>query len=149
MPTRYAHTNLTAHDWEKLAAFYVEVFGCEPLEPMRDLHGDWLEKGTGVKGAHLRGRHLRLPGHGADGPTLEIFQYYPVQPQALPVANRAGFGHVAFQVDDVEEALRAVIKFGGSVHGEVVQREIEGAGELTFTYARDPEGNLIELQAWR
>ena len=148
MTTRYVHTNLVAHDWERLAAFYVRVFGCEPLEPRRDQRGEWLEKGTGVASAHLRGQHLRLPGHGADGPTLEIFQYDEVAPQDLPVANRAGFGHLAFGVDDVEVSLRAMIAAGGSAHGEVVRRQVEGVGELTFTYARDPEGNLIELQSW-
>jgi glyoxylase I family protein len=71
-----------------------------------------------------------------------------VQVQAVPVANRAGFGHLAFAVDDVAEALRELIAAGGSAHGEVVSTQVPGAGTLTFTYARDPEGNLLELQAW-
>jgi len=29
-----------------------------------------------------------------------------------------------------------------------VQQAIDGAGMLTFTYARDPEGNILELQSW-
>ena len=148
MPTRYVHTNLIAHDWELLAAFYVRVFGCVPVEPRRDLRGEWLERGSGVAAAHLRGQHLRLPGHGEQGPTLEIFQYDEVQVQPVPVANRAGFGHLAFSVDDVAEALRDMIAAGGTAHGEVVSTQVPGVGTLTFTYARDPEGNLIELQAW-
>ena len=56
MTIRYAHTNLIAHDWQKLADFYVRVFQCEPLEPRRDQKGEWLEQGTGVKNAHLRGQ---------------------------------------------------------------------------------------------
>jgi predicted enzyme related to lactoylglutathione lyase len=149
MTIRYGHTNLVAHDWQKLAAFYIRVFQCEPLEPKRDLKGDWLERGTGVKNAHLRGQHLRLPGHGENGPTLEVFQYDEVVSQATPVANRAGFGHIAFAVDDVDDALRQVVAAGGAAYGAVVRRHVDGVGELTFTYARDPEGNLIELQSWR
>jgi predicted enzyme related to lactoylglutathione lyase len=148
MTTRYVHTNLIAHDWEALAGFYVRVFGCTPLEPRRDQRGEWLERGTAVPGAHLRGQHLRLPGHGSDGPTLEIFSYDDVVAQPRPVANRAGFGHLAFAVDDVEHTLRELIDAGGSAHGEVVRTQVEGVGRLTFTYARDPEGNLIELQSW-
>lgn len=151
MPTRYVHTNLIAHDWEKLAAFYVKVFGCTRVEPKRDLSGAWLERGSGVSRAHLRGQHLRMPGYeelGARGPTLEIFQYDEVEAQATPVANRAGFGHLAFGVDDVEATLAEMIAAGGAAHGEVVQTQVPGVGTLTFTYARDPEGNLIELQAW-
>jgi predicted enzyme related to lactoylglutathione lyase len=149
MPARYVHTNLIAHDFEKLATFYVNVFGCEPAQPKRILEGDWLEKGTGVRNARLRGQHLRLPGLGSEGPTLEIFQYDDVVPQSVPVGNRAGFGHIAFAVDDVEEALRAVVRAGGSAHGDVVEEHVEGVGVLVFTYARDPEGNLVELQSWR
>jgi catechol 2,3-dioxygenase-like lactoylglutathione lyase family enzyme len=148
MPTRYAHTNLIAHDWQRLVEFYVRVFACEPLLPTRDLQGEWLERATGVAAAHLRGQHLRLPGHGEEGPTLEIFQYTEVLAQTLPVANRAGFGHLAFAVDDVAATLAAVVAHGGSAFGEVVRRPVAGVGELTFTYARDPEGNLLELQAW-
>ncbi len=149
MHARYVHTNLIASDFEKLAAFSVQVFGCEPARPKRDLEGTWLERGTGVKNARLRGQHLRLPGCGAEGPTLEIFQYQEVVPQDVPVANRAGFGHIAFAVDDVEAAVRAVVGGGGSEHGEVVEQHVAGVGVLVFTYVRDPEGNLIELQSWR
>ena len=42
-----------------------------------------------------------------------------------------------------------MIEAGGSSLGEVVTTEVLGAGLLSFTYARDPEGNLVELQAWR
>jgi hypothetical protein len=50
-----------------------EVFGCTPVPPERDLSGKWLEKAARVETAHIGGIHLRLPGHGHEGPTLEIF----------------------------------------------------------------------------
>jgi catechol 2,3-dioxygenase-like lactoylglutathione lyase family enzyme len=153
MPTargaNYRHTNLIAHDWQRLALFYEQVFGCKRVPPERDQSGEWLERGTGVKGAHLRGVHLRLPGGGADGPTLEIYQYSEIVPQSESVANRAGYGHLAFGVDDVSQAVDALVAAGGSRVGAVVTREVSGVGVLCFTYARDPEGNLIELQSWR
>jgi siroheme synthase-like protein len=145
---RYVHTNLIAHDWRRLVDFYVRVFGCRPVGPERDLSGAWLVDGTGVRGAHIQGRHLRMPGLGDAGPTLEIFGYDEVLAQGPPAANRAGFTHLAFAVGDVPEALRAVVGAGGSAHGKVVSHEVPGVGMLTFTYAADPEGNLIELQHW-
>jgi glyoxylase I family protein len=145
---RYRHTNLVAHDWKRLAAFYERVLGCTPVPPERDLRGEWLDRTTGVAGAHLRGMHLRLPGCGDDGPTLEIFQYGEVVAQSVPVANRAGFGHIAFAVDAVDAALAAVVAAGGAAVGEIASQHIEGAGTLRVTYARDPEGNIIELQSW-
>ena len=69
---RYAHTNLVARDWRRLAAFYERVLGCERLMPERNLAGDWLERATAVAGAQVTGVHMRLPGYGSSGPTLEI-----------------------------------------------------------------------------
>ena len=145
---RYTHTNLVARDWRSLAAFYQDVFGCVPVPPERDLEGEQLERGSGVKGARIRGAHLRLPGHGSGGPTLELFEYAQKIDRELPIPNRPGFGHLAFQVRDVAATLQAVVSAGGSRLGEVVSFEVPQAGTITWTYARDPEGNIIELQSW-
>jgi len=145
---RYVHTNLIARDWRALAAFYREVFGCVPVPPERDLGGPWLERATTVAGARLRGAHLRLPGHGERGPTLEIFQYDPPGPEAEPAIHRPGFGHIAFEVPDVAAAREAVLRAGGKDFGQVVSLPVPGAGVVTFVYVVDPEGNFIELQSW-
>lgn len=148
MKARYTHTNLVTRDWKRLATFYQHAFGCIPVPPERDLSGEWLSRATGVREAALRGVHLRLPGYGGGGPTLEIFQYSEVLENAIPAANRKGYGHVAFAVDDVAEAADTVVRNGGSLVGELVTRNVLGAGVLIFTYAADPEGNIIELQQW-
>jgi len=145
---RYVHTNLIAEDWKRLAAFYERVFGCVPLPPERDLAGEWLEAATGVPQARIRGMHLRLPGYGDGGPTLEIFQYDRQTNQSKPAVNRPGFAHIAFAVDDVAAARAAVLAAGGGVVGDLVAVEIPGAGQITFAYVTDPEGNVIELQRW-
>lgn len=145
MAIRYAHTNLVARDWRKLAAFCEELFNCLPVLPERDLSGEWLERASGVVGAHIRGIHLRLPGLVPDGPTLEISIRHTVDAKA-PTANRLGFGHIAFQVGDVEGVKRQVLNAGGSAVGSVETVEIAGVGRLPWTYVRDPEGNIIELQ---
>jgi catechol 2,3-dioxygenase-like lactoylglutathione lyase family enzyme len=148
MPTRYVHTSLVARDWRVLADFYESVFGCERLEPERDQHGTWLDRGTGVPGLHIRGVHLRLPGHGSAGPTLEVYTYDPALPADRPMPNRPGFGHIAFAVDNVPVALDRVIAAGGSALGKPATVTVPGAGTIEFVYARDPEGNVIELQRW-
>ena len=144
----FAHLNIIAHDWRRLVRFYRDVFGCEPLLPERDLQGQWLEGATGVQRARLRGAHLRLPGHGAGGPTLEIFSYAPMPARATAAVNRPGLAHMAFRVDDVAQALEAVLAAGGGRIGEVVSVDVPDAGRLTFCYATDPEGNILELQRW-
>jgi catechol 2,3-dioxygenase-like lactoylglutathione lyase family enzyme len=143
---RYAHTNLVARDWRALGRFYEQALGCVPLAPERDLSGDWLERGTGVRGARITGAHYRMPGGGPSGPTLEIFQYDPPQDAAPPPANRVGFGHIAFAVADVEAARATVLAAGGQLVGTIESIMLAEAGRITWTYVRDPEGNLIELQ---
>ncbi len=148
MNARYVHTNLVARDWKRLARFYHEVFGCQPVPPERDLSGAWLDDATGVPGVRIRGIHLRLPGYGEQGPTLEIFEYQPGVEQPVSAPNRPGFGHVAFAVDKVGAARDAVVAAGGGTVGELVTVPVPGAGSVTFVYATDPEGNIVELQSW-
>lgn len=148
MQARYVHTNLIANDWQALATFYVQVFGCTPVPPERDFAGAELEAGTGIDGAHLSGTHLLLPGHGDGGPTLEIFSYTPALQRPPDAVNRPGWGHIAFQVDDVAAARAEVLAAGGSSIGEIVTLPVTAAAYVTWTYLSDPEGNIIELQSW-
>lgn len=148
MPVKYVHTNIIATDWKALATFYQIVFGCEPLLPERDQQGKWLDEGTGLQNAHLKGVHLRLPGYHEGGPTLEIYQYDAMLPGHSPAANRKGFGHIAFAVDDVEEVMKKAIGAGAKKVGKPTRHLVDGVGNLTFVYLADPEGNLIEIQRW-
>ena len=145
---RFVHTNLTGRDWRRLAAFYEGVFGCAPVPPVRSMSGRWLEEGTAVPGARAEGIHLRLPGHGDTGPTLEIYQFAPSETKPGTGANRPGFQHIAFHVDDVAAAQRAVLSAGGGELGRITTAEIPGAGVITFVYVTDPEGYIVELQRW-
>jgi catechol 2,3-dioxygenase-like lactoylglutathione lyase family enzyme len=145
---RYAHTNLIARDWRALADFYESVLGCVPVPPERDYSGATLEAGTGVPGATLAGVHLRLPGHGPGGPTLEIYNYSQLAAGPPPAVNLPGLAHLAFDVASVEEARREVLAAGGERVGEIVTLTTSTGARVTWCYVTDPEGNIIELQAW-
>ncbi len=145
---KYVHTNLIAADWRKLADFYIDVFGCVPVPPERDFQGEKLDAGTGISGAHLRGMHLRLPGYGEGGPTLEVFNYNILRERPDTAVNHPGFGHIAFQVEDVPAARQAVLSAGGHVVGEIVTLQVATGARVTWCYVTDPEGNVIELQSW-
>ncbi|MGE5602147.1 MAG: VOC family protein [Nitrososphaerales archaeon] len=147
LQARYVHTNLIAHDWQALAHFYETVFGCVRVPPERDLAGPVMEAGTGLPGAHLRGVHLRLPGYGDTGPTLEIFTYERMAERPTTAVNRPGFAHLAFSVAEVAAARAAVLGAGGQAVGEVVTTPVTGRGHITWCYVTDPEGNVVELQA--
>ncbi len=148
MRAKYRHTNIVAEDWRKLADFYERILGCNPIPPERASSGQWVERSTGVPGAEVRGIHLRLPGFGNSGPTLEIFEYNRAVKRLETAINRPGLAHMAFEVDDVEAARDEVLAAGGGCVGDLVTAEITNAGTITFVYMTDPEGNIIELQNW-
>jgi predicted enzyme related to lactoylglutathione lyase len=148
MPARFAHVNLIGHDWRRLAEFYQSVFGCEPVPPVRNQKGDWLDRATGIPAAHIEGVHLRVPGHGPEGPTLEIFGYAEMPDRPAIKPNTPGFSHIAFAVDDVGSVADEIVAAGGTTVGERMQVDVSGMGQLLFQYVADPEGNIIELQKW-
>jgi catechol 2,3-dioxygenase-like lactoylglutathione lyase family enzyme len=145
---RFGHVNVTSPDWRRLAAFYTDVFGCEFVPPERNIRSADLDAATGLHDAHLTGAHLRLPGHGDAGPTIEIFSYEELSPYAGADVARAGWGHIAFQVADVPAAWQTVQQAGGGRVGEVITTRTADGRQVTWCYATDPDGNIIELQAW-
>src|SRR5688572_23601349 len=132
LSARFGHVNVTGRDWRRLAAFYTDVFGCRLVPPERDIQGDVLDAATGLRDAHLTGVHLRLPGYGDDGPTIEIFSYDALQPHADPAVDRPGWGHIAFQVPDVPAAVEAVEAAGGGRVGEVVTTRTADGRSVTW-----------------
>jgi len=75
-----------------------------------------------------------------------VFEYDELVDAAAPPANRVGFGHIAFAVGDVAAARELVLASGGTAVGTIETIAVPGLGSVTWTYVRDPEGNIIELQ---
>lgn len=145
---RFVHANIIAKNWKLLSEFYIKVFNCKIKPPERKLAGSWLDNATGLKNAALEGVHLLLPGHGDNGPTLEIFSYQEMHACEPMMANNTGLTHIAFEVHDVDRTLDMAIKNGGRLLGNVTKKTIDGLGDLKFVYFRDPEGNIVEIQSW-
>ncbi len=110
----------------------------------------WVDRLTGITDARIRGIHLYLPGYEGveEGPTLEIFEYGKNKVNGDKAINLEGFGHIAFSVDDVEAKMNLLLEHGGSLLGTLVDGEVDGVGSICLVYARDPEGNIIEIQKW-
>ena len=146
---QYVHTNIIAENWQELARFYVEVFGCKQLGPERHLSGKWVDELTGIKGCKIDGVHLTMPGYEGK-PTLEIFSYSPSGTQHSKKVNNIGLGHLAFHVDNVEETIKDVMRHGGKQYGEIVCEDYgKELGVLTAAYVTDVEENIIEVQNWK
>jgi catechol 2,3-dioxygenase-like lactoylglutathione lyase family enzyme len=111
--------------------------------------GKLVDKASNIDNAHLSGIHLALPGYNNNLPTLEIFQYDSNLNNLDSQPNRKGYGHIAFKVDNVREVLTRLLENGGTKVGEIVTTQISNSGQITFVYAKDIDGNIIEIQNWK
>ncbi len=140
---KFTHVSMVARSTDKLADFYKTVFGCEDRKDRWQMSGELVSRGNGVPGAEIYCAHLTLPG--VDGPFLEIFEYKDVLDRGMPPVNQPGYSHISFKVDDIQYAFDSVLAAGGTALGEITDF---GTPESPFvyTYVRDPEGNVIELE---
>jgi predicted enzyme related to lactoylglutathione lyase len=145
---KYVHTNIVAKNWKKLAYFYINVFNCKIVPPIRHYLGKDLEGAVNIKNVILDGVHLKLPGYKKDGPTLEIFSYNPTLKKQNRKVNTPGITHLAFEVDDVHKVYKKVINNGGKKVGKIITLSRSDGKKVTWCYVKDPEGNMIELQKW-
>ena len=134
MTARLDHVGLAVADLGAAAAWYCDVFGLVPELSLRvdaiDLSIEMLihpRFGYRVELLHRPGT-----GPGADG--------QPTHPAAA--ALRAGFGHVAFGVADLDGAFdRAVARGARPVMPPCPAPE----PGVRMAFVADPEGNLVEL----
>ncbi len=146
----FAHTNILARDWRSLSQFYIDTFECKPIFPERDMKGEWIDDMTNIKGVHIQGIHLALPGSTNNLPTLEIFSYnQALDNKRKTQINEIGFTHIAFRVDNVKKYVDRALANGGYFYGKIIENDIDDVGHLTAVYMRDPEGNIIEIQSWQ
>jgi predicted enzyme related to lactoylglutathione lyase len=148
MKIKYVHTNIVAKNWEMLADFYIKVFNCKIVPPIRHYKGKDLDSAVKINNVKLSGVHLGLPGYNKSGPTLEIYSYYPSQSKQNRNVNTPGITHIAFEVSDVDKAYKKVIDHGGKKVGKIITLKRSDGKKVTWCYVKDPEGNMIELQKW-
>ncbi|NML18275.1 SMU1112c/YaeR family gloxylase I-like metalloprotein [Azohydromonas caseinilytica] len=124
MLLRIHHAAVICSDYEASKRFYVEVLGLKVLgEHHRAPRGSWK-------------LDLALP----DGAQIELFSF-PDPPPRPSYPEARGLRHLAFAVEDVEQAKARLEARGVAV--EPVRRD-EFTGKR-FTFFADPDGLPLEL----
>lgn len=131
MKIKYVHTNIVAKNWKRLADFYIKVFSCKIVPPIRHYKGKDLDSAVNIKDVALNGVHLHLPGYNKSGPTLEIYSYNPSQSKKNRKVNTPGITHIAFEVSDVHKAYKKVIVHGGKKVGKIITLTRTGGKKVT------------------
>ncbi|MGF1472571.1 MAG: VOC family protein [Rubrobacteraceae bacterium] len=124
-----SHAALLVSDVEESCRFYGEVIGMEEVPRPSNFHfpGAWFRQGTA---------ELHLIGEAEPGRVRQVHPGY--RPEELA----EGYGvHIAFEVEDMDRALKLARDRGAEIVGEPRPR---GDG-ITQMYLTDPDGHLVEL----
>ena len=120
---RQHHIAIICSDWEQAREFYVNKLGFELIrEAYRPAIGDYL-------------RMLQL-----GETTLEIF-IKPENPERVNNPEAKGLRHLAFRVDNAEEAAAWLTERG--IETEPIREDLVNGGR--FTFFRDPDGLPLEI----
>ena len=134
----FSHCGITVSDFNRFVRFYSDVFGCRlvgvsetPSDRVRSFFGVDAEAPTCKIG------WVRVPG----GDILEIFEFQPQQPPTPISWNRVGLTHFSFNVRNTQRWYDYLQGLGV----ECLSRPERSPRGHTFFFARDFDGNLIEL----
>ena len=135
------HTALSIKDMDKSLAFYRDLLGLEVIIDTGWEEGNEIaDKILRVKGTSARQAMLKV-----GNAYLELFEFHSPAPVPMaedrPVIDR-GITHIALDVKDVDAEYERLSKAGMIFHCEPVNL----GSMVRTTYARDPDGNVLELQ---
>jgi glyoxylase I family protein len=133
------HTGIVVHDMERMVCFWRDVMGLQVVVDFRE-KGHFIDTVQGLSGVRLRMIKLRAP----DGSMIELLydEAHPTPPSAHNDLCDRGIRHLAFTVADVEAAWATLRREGCVTLSEPITAP-DGRARLFF--ARDPEGNLLEI----
>lgn len=142
------HIGFTVPDIDEACEFFENILGATTLftaaTDFRHDDSDWMEEHLRV---HPRAvvkefRYLRL----GNGSNLEVFEYEaPDQAPTPPKNSDIGGHHLAFYVDDMDEAIAYLKDNGVEVLGEPTSYEEGPNIGLTWCYFMAPWGMQLEV----
>jgi catechol 2,3-dioxygenase-like lactoylglutathione lyase family enzyme len=133
------HAGIVVHDLERMLRFWRDVMGLQVAVDFRE-EGPFIDTVQGLFGVQLRMIKLRAP----DGSMIELL-YDEAHPTPPPERNDLcdrGIRHLAFTVADVEAAWETLRREDCVTLSNPVTAP---DGEARLFFARDPEGNLMEI----
>jgi catechol 2,3-dioxygenase-like lactoylglutathione lyase family enzyme len=127
------HVSVTVADLDRSLAFYRDLLGLRVREAGEE-EGGQMATIVGFPGVRFRYADVEI----GDGRILELLQY--LEPAGTPIAQRTcdpGSGHIAFLVEDIDEAYAELVGAGVIVRSAPVT--IEGhPGPVRVTHSMSP-----------
>jgi glyoxylase I family protein len=142
------HIGFTVPDLDEAERFFVDVIGCELVYRLGPFVRDdnWMSEHMNLHPRTVM-RELRF-FRCKTGPNFEIFQYEPHDPPApQPKNSDIGGHHLAFYVDDFDEALEYLKEKGVRILGEPTLSRNASEGQK-WVYFLTPWGMQLELVSY-
>lgn len=141
------HFGFTVPDLDQAVGFLVEVMGCEAfftIGPFGPFEDDWMKENLNVHPrASIPVAHMVRCGNGTN---FEIFDYDAPDQQLEPPRNSdIGGHHIAFYVDDMDEAIAYMKGKGVTFLGEPHLFTDGPLAGLNWVYFMAPWGMQMEL----
>ncbi len=124
------HVGLTVADLDSMTGWYADAFGLAT-------EFEFALDQFAFRGVMLRGDGYRLELLAREGSVPGLQAQNPVE-----AALTRGFGHVAFDVPDVDASYDRLLSLGAT--DRMSPRPSPEPG-VRMAYVADPEGNLVEL----
>ena len=143
------HIGFTVPDLDEADRFFTDVLGCTrvySLGPFAHEEDDWMAEHLGVHPRTVMRRlHFYRCGNGSN---FEVFDYEPADGQRpQPRNSDLGGHHLAFYVDDLDEAVRYLRSRDVRVMGEPTASANASAGQR-WVYFLSPWGMQFELVSY-
>lgn len=134
----FSHVGITVSNFSTAVKFYWDVFRC-PLVGVSETPSERVRNFFNVPGEspHCKIGWIRIPG----GAVIEIFEFQPQQSPINVQWNRVGLTHISFNVRNTYKWYDYLISKGVQCLS-APERSPRGH---TFFFAKDCDGNLIEL----
>jgi catechol 2,3-dioxygenase-like lactoylglutathione lyase family enzyme len=143
------HIGFTVPDLDEADRFFTQVLGCTrvySLGPFVHEDDDWMTEHLGVDARTVMRRlHFYRCGNGSN---FEVFSYEAADGQRpQPRNSDLGGHHLAFYVDDLDEAVAYLRGAGIRVMGEPTASSSASAGQR-WIYFLSPWGMQFELVSY-
>lgn len=143
------HIGFTVPDLDEADRFFTGVLGCTrvySLGPFVHEDDDWMTEHLGVHARTVMRRlHFYRCGNGSN---FEVFSYEtPDGQRPQPRNSDLGGHHLAFYVDDLDEAVAYLRQEGLRVMGEPTASSSASAGQR-WVYFLSPWGMQLELVSY-
>ena len=135
------HTSFTVSDLDRSLAFFRDALGFE-VTSKGPRNPSLIQAITGVEGAEVLIAYVRGPGH-----SIELIEYIEPETRSSvrPQPCDTGFSHIAYDVDDIDAAIKAARDHSVEPIGPVVAIDQGPNRGSRVAYLRDPDGITIEF----